>query len=179
MNRNYLLLLIPFLFVIGLGLIFLAGIIGKKEGLPSQLIGKQAPSIELESLAGMELPLRDDLLKPEVKMVNFWASWCVPCRAEHPNLEVLNSMGIPIYGINYKDNEANALAFIEELGNPFKKIGRDPKGRLGIDWGVYGIPETFIIDKNGAVVYRLAGPITQRTMTNEIIPAINSLSIDN
>ena len=172
MSRNWILLLSPLLLVLGLGFIFLAGILGSDKNLPSQFIGKQSPRIELKPVGDFDLPISDDLQQSGVKVVNFWASWCVPCRAEHPSLEEIEKLGIPIYGVNYKDLESNAVNFLSELGNPFEKIGADPSGRNAIEWGVYGIPETFIIDNQGRVTYRLAGPITNRFLVNEIIPEI-------
>ncbi len=172
MSRNWLLTLLPLLLMLGIGLIFLAGIIGQEDGLPSNYIGKTAPALELEVLDSFDPPATADLMKPEIKLVNFWASWCVPCRVEHPHLKRIREMGIPVYGINYKDSDVNALAFLEDLGNPFRKVGSDPKGRVGIDWGIYGLPETFIVNAEGMVVYRLAGPITERVLNSDILPAV-------
>ena len=108
----------------------------------------------------------------QVKLVNYWASWCAPCRAEHPNLEKLAQEGIPVYGINYKDKLANADAFLSELGDPYAAIGRDENGRMGLDWGVYGVPETYVIDGDGTIILRFAGPITQRVIESTIRPAL-------
>jgi cytochrome c biogenesis protein CcmG/thiol:disulfide interchange protein DsbE len=107
-----------------------------------------------------------------VKLVNFWASWCAPCRAEHPILSELAAQGITVHGVNYKDDPAKAQAFLAELGNPYATIGADPAGRTAIDWGLYGVPETFVIDGSGTVVLRFAGPITRQELDRKILPAI-------
>ncbi len=107
-----------------------------------------------------------------MKLVNFWASWCGPCRAEHPSLARLAAEGVPIYGINYKDEPEKALGFLGELGNPYAGIGADPAGRTAIDWGLYGVPETFVIDGEGRILLRFAGPITERSLASDIRPAI-------
>jgi len=107
-----------------------------------------------------------------VTLVNYWASWCAPCRVEHPNLEELAESGITIYGVNYKDKPGNALGFLEELGNPYAAMGADAQGRMALDWGVYGVPETYVIDGDGQIVLRFAGPITDRVMEKTILPAI-------
>jgi cytochrome c biogenesis protein CcmG/thiol:disulfide interchange protein DsbE len=109
-----------------------------------------------------------------VKLVNFWASWCAPCRVEHPKLEELAAEGLPIYGVNYKDEPDKALAFLAELGDPYAGIGADAGGRMGLDWGLYGVPETFVIDGDGTVVLRFAGPITQSVLDTTIRPAIEA-----
>jgi cytochrome c biogenesis protein CcmG/thiol:disulfide interchange protein DsbE len=146
------------------------------EALPSAIEGKPAPAVTLEPLG--DRPVFDDaaLAGPGVKLVNYWASWCAPCRAEHPALEALAAEGIPIYGINYKDEPARAEAFLEELGDPYAAIGTDESGRTAIDWGLYGVPETYVIDGEGRVILRFAGPITQRSLEGQIRPAIEEAS---
>lgn len=142
------------------------------DELPSALTGKAAPEVVLTPL-GDGQPFTDaDLRDGDVALVNYWASWCAPCRFEHPNLEELASEGITIYGVNYKDKPGNALGFLEELGNPYTSLGADPKGRMALDWGLYGVPETYVIDGDGQIVLRFAGPITDRIMENTIRPAI-------
>jgi len=141
------------------------------DELPSTFIGRAAPVVQLAPLG--DLPVLTDaaLRAPGVKLVNFWASWCAPCRAEHPMLERLAAEGVVIHGINYKDEPAKALAFLAELGNPYTSIGADP-GRSGLDWGIYGVPETFIIDGTGKVVYRFPGPITEQELARVIRPEL-------
>lgn len=140
--------------------------------LPSTLEGRAAPAVEVTPL-GDKKPFKDSDLRGEgVKLVNFWASWCAPCRVEHPNLEKLTQQGITIYGVNYKDKPGNALKFLNDLGDPYAAIGADDAGRMALNWGVYGVPETYVIDGNGQILLRFAGPITERAMQNQILPAI-------
>ncbi|OIQ42589.1 MAG: thiol:disulfide interchange protein [Roseobacter sp. MedPE-SW] len=142
------------------------------EGLPSAREGQPAPAVVLSEFTGKELFDDADLRDGEVKLVNYWASWCAPCRVEHPNLEALSQEGIKIYGVNYKDQQDNAASFLEELGDPYAAIGRDEKGRMALDWGVYGVPETYVIDGDGKIILRFAGPITQRVIQNTLRPAL-------
>ncbi|MGB1236454.1 MAG: DsbE family thiol:disulfide interchange protein, partial [Planktomarina sp.] len=126
----------------------------------------------MEPLAGMPTFTVADLQAADITVLNFWASWCGPCRTEHPYLETLVQDGLPVYGINYRDNPENAQAFLDELGNPFKAGGADPRGRMAVNWGVYGLPETFLIDRDGIVLYRVAGALTQRTWRDRVQPAL-------
>ena len=142
------------------------------NALPYAREGQPAPPLELVTLAGKQPFGIAELNQPGVKLVNYWASWCAPCRIEHPNLLKLQAEGIPIYGINYKDKPENALAFLAELGDPFERVAADPKGRNALEWGLYGVPETYVIDGNGVVILRFAGPITNRVLENTIRPAI-------
>ncbi|RKF14219.1 DsbE family thiol:disulfide interchange protein [Roseovarius spongiae] len=129
------------------------------DALPSVFIGKPAPPVPADPLAG-RAPLTDaDLRAGEVTVVNFWASWCPPCRAEHPNLRALNDEGVRVAGVNFKDEAAQANAYLDGSGNPFFGIGYDPKGRAAIDWGVTAPPETFIIGGDGTVLYKFIGPL--------------------
>lgn len=154
--------------------LFLAGLQRNEEGgMQSSLIGRTAPVVDLRQLGDGPPPDHADLTAKQVKLVNFWASWCAPCRVEHSNLQALSERGIPIFGINYKDSPENALGFLTELGNPFHRIGADRQGRTAIDWGVYGVPETFVVDAAGIVRMRWAGPITGRILSEQIIPAIS------
>jgi len=142
------------------------------DALPSALQGKPAPAVAVTPL-GDKPELADAMLREGgVKLVNFWASWCAPCRVEHPHLEALAEEGIPIYGVNYKDKAPNALKFLAELGDPYAAVGTDAKGRMALDWGVYGVPETYVIDSEGTIMLRWAGPITSRVIEETIRPAI-------
>ena len=140
--------------------------------LPSQIVGKSAPNLNLLPLGDKTFLTDDVLQKPELKIVNVFASWCVPCRVEHPNIQTLADMGIPVYGMNYKDTPNAALAFLKELGDPYTAIGQD-EGRNAIEWGVYGVPETFLIDADGKVLHRHAGPITGAVLEAEILPLLS------
>ena len=140
------------------------------------MIGQPAPGLELTAVGGRAPFDASILADGEVKIVNYWASWCAPCRIEHPQLMQLADEGLPIYGINYKDDSAKALAFLDELGDPYVAVGADRAGRVAIDWGVYGVPETFVIDGDGKVVLRFAGPVTGTILENRIRPAIAAAS---
>lgn len=157
----------------GLAVMFLWGMNREDpNALPSTREGGPAPALQLTALGDGE-PFGDaDLRDGGVKLVNFWASWCAPCRAEHPQLEAMADEGIVIYGVNYKDDPANAMNFLAQLGDPYIGKGADLEGRTGLDWGLYGVPETFVIDANGTVVLRFAGPITPSVLEARIRPAM-------
>lgn len=141
------------------------------QSLPSTMIGRAAPAVPQTTLPGKE-QLTDEMLRqPGVKLVNFWASWCPPCRAEHPTLTEL-SQRLPVYGVDLKDPEANALDFLEKDGDPYQAIATDPKGRGAIDWGVSAPPETFIINGEGEILYRFAGPLVREDYTNRFLPEL-------
>ena len=157
---NWLFLIPPVVFL-GLALAFWLGLQREApDELPSALAGRTAPALDLPPLGDLPAPGPEALTAPGLKLVNFWASWCAPCRAEHPTLTALAEKGVPIIGVNYKDQPANALGFLDELGNPYTAVGMDASGRTGIDWGLYGVPETFVIDGDGKVLLRYPGPIT-------------------
>jgi len=172
MAKIYPLLMLPPLLFAGLAGMFIWGMNREDPSqLPTALAGQPAPHVVLEPLMG-PLPTDATLRDGEVKLVNYWASWCAPCRVEHPNLAALAAEGVAIYGINYKDEPAKALAFLEELGNPYAAIGADASGRMALDWGVYGVPETYVIDGEGTIILRFAGPITERVIEDQIRPAL-------
>lgn len=153
--------------------------LGREGGqdLPSTMIGREAPAfLKITALRDDPAPTMEVLQADGIKFVNFWASWCGPCRAEHPILEAMNDDGLNLIGINYKDAPDNALGFLAELGDPFRQIGADRGGRTGLEWGVYGVPETFVIDGDGKVLYRHPGPLTQRILDERIFPAIAAAS---
>ena len=166
------LMLIPPLIFLALALVFLWGM-GRDDpnGIPSTFVGRDAPAVPQTTLPS-NTQLTDEMLRqPGVKLVNFWASWCPPCRAEHPTLTEL-SKRLPVYGVDLKDNEADALRFLSQDGNPFAAISTDPRGRTAIDWGVTAPPETFIIDGQGKILYRHAGPLVREDYTNRFLPQL-------
>src|SRR5262249_12185220 len=143
--------------------------------LPSAMIDKPAPAFTLAGL-GAEPGLGRDEFGGEVVLVNFFASWCVPCRAEHPLLmNISRQLGVRLYGIDYKDKPEDAARFLAELGNPYGRIGADRDGRVGIDFGVYGVPETYVIDKAGRIRLRHVGPLTAADVELEIAPLVKVL----
>ena len=141
------------------------------EGLPSTLVGQQAPAMPADTLPGYPQATDDMLRGGQVSLVNFWASWCPPCRAEHPTLTALSEQ-LPVYGIDLKDPEANALSFLAEDGDPFAALATDPRGRTAIDWGVTAPPETFIVNGNGEILYRHAGPLIREDYENRFLPEL-------
>lgn len=153
---------IPLGIFLALAAIFFFRIGGDHSVVPSALIGKPAPDLVLPPLDGVNVPAIDPAsFKGAVTVVNIWASWCGPCRAEHPYLARLaKDARIRVAGINYKDRPANALRFLKEQGNPFAVIGEDGSGRAAIEWGVYGVPETFLVGRDGRIRYKQVGPLT-------------------
>jgi cytochrome c biogenesis protein CcmG/thiol:disulfide interchange protein DsbE len=150
------------------------------SAIPSALIGQKAPSLSLPELQGSRTPaLNDVAIKGKLTLVNVFASWCVPCRQEHPVLkELARDERLTIVGINYKDRNDNALRFLGELGNPYDAIGVDPNGKAAIDWGVYGIPESYLVGRDGTILYKKVGPFDERTLTQELLPAIDKAAGD-
>jgi cytochrome c biogenesis protein CcmG/thiol:disulfide interchange protein DsbE len=174
MNRNIVLAALPLIALVALIAVF-ATSINRDPGLvPSVLINKPAPAFSLAAVPGLGVPGFDTAsLKGEVSVVNVFASWCIPCRQEHPVLSALKAeTGVKLFGINQKDAPANAKAFLDELGNPYDAVGADANGRTSIDWGVYGVPETFVVDGKGVVLFKHVGPLTQEAVEREIKPAI-------
>ena len=152
------------------------GLFNGSDELPSVLLGKPVPEFSLSHVQGYPGGLSNVDLQGHISLVNVFASWCVPCRAEHPLLMELSKAGdIPIYGINYKDPPDQAVAWLNELGNPYTRIGADIDGRAAIEWGVYGIPETYVISAKGTIAYRYVGPLTRRSLTETILPLIDGL----
>lgn len=146
------------------------------SAIPSALIGTKAPSLSLPPLEGSNLPpLTDTAIKGKLTLVNVFASWCIPCRQEHPLLqELAKDSRITVVGINYKDKQDNALRFLGELGNPFAAIGVDPNGKAAIDWGVYGIPESYLVGADGTILYKKVGPFDARSVERDLLPAITA-----
>ena len=143
--------------------------------VPSPLIGKPTPQYTLPTVEADQKAFNSDELKGQVSLVNIWASWCVSCRAEHEILNYAAKQGVKIYGINYKDELVDARRWLEARGNPYVKSAHNLDGRVGIDWGVYGVPETFVIDKKGMIRYKHTGPVYIDDLNNKLIPLIKQL----
>ncbi len=161
------------------GFIGLSGVLGwglthDPRKLPSTLIGRQAPRFSLPPVQGRSLGLSDADLRGEVSLVNFFASWCVACRAEHPLLMAM-ARTVTIHGINYRDAPADAAHWLDTLGDPYTRTGADRDGRVGIEWGLYGVPETYVVSADGRVMYKLAGPLTEQIRDATILPLIERL----
>jgi cytochrome c biogenesis protein CcmG/thiol:disulfide interchange protein DsbE len=172
-------MILPPLIFAGIAAMFVLGMNREDpDALPTTLAGRQAPAVVAAQLGDLSIFTDADLRDGKVKLVNFWASWCAPCRVEHPNLSALKAEGVTIYGVNYKDKPDAALGFLSDLGNPYAAVGADESGRMGIDWGIYGVPETFIIDGEGKVVLRFPGPITERVMDDVIRAGIKKAAAE-
>jgi cytochrome c biogenesis protein CcmG/thiol:disulfide interchange protein DsbE len=168
--------LIPLgVFVVLLAFLFVGLRLDPRE-VPSPLINKPAPAFELPRLHEPEKTLSQKDLLGKVWLLNVWASWCVSCRQEHPLLvEFSRRNVVPIYGLNYKDAPKDALAWLKQFGDPYTSSIQDRDGRVGIDFGVYGVPETFVIDKKGVIRYKQIGPITTEALNGKILPLLKEL----
>lgn len=147
--------------------------------LPSALLNKPAPAFNLPSPLTGQPGLKTADLKGGIAIVNVWASWCPPCLVEHPQIIQLSKVpGLRVFGLNQKDRKENAARWLRTHGNPYAAIGHDPEGRVGLDWGVYGVPETFILDRTGKIRFRFAGPITKSILNSTILPVIRTLQAE-
>lgn len=169
-----LLFAVPLILLVGLIAIFALTIDRDPNLVRSVLIDKPAPDFTLPAVEGMDVPGFDTAsLKGEPTIVNVFASWCIPCRDEHPLLEALKAeTGVRLFGINHSDAPENARAFLAELGNPYDAIGADRNRRVSIDWGVYGVPESFVVDKAGTIIFKHVGPLTAESIKAELLPAL-------
>ena len=156
------------IFIIG---VFFLGLNKDTNYNTSFLTGKKISNISLEYFDENKFYKQDDLKRNNYTLINFWASWCAPCRVEAPIIEELSNI-IPIVGIAYKDKVQNTKKFLDDYGNPYDQIGLDTLGEIAIEWGVYGVPETFIINANGKIIYRHAGPLLYNVFQNEVLPLI-------
>jgi len=172
--KRILLAVLPLLLLVGLLAVFALNMGRDPSLVRSVLINKPAPTFSLPAVAGTGVEGFDTAaLQGEVTVVNVFASWCVPCREEHPLLERLKAeTGVRIFGINQKDAPENAAAFLAELGNPYQRIGGDSDNRVSIDWGVYGVPETFVVNAAGIITFKHVGPISPESLEKEVVPAI-------
>jgi cytochrome c biogenesis protein CcmG/thiol:disulfide interchange protein DsbE len=170
--------LLPVAVFLVLAAVFYRGLSGDPADVPSVLINKTVPDFTLAPIAGLNLPglATADLQKGTVTLVNVWASWCVPCREEHPLLmELASREDARVVGINYKDDPENARRFLVTLGIPFAAVGADPTGRAAVDWGVYGVPESFLVDGEGTIRLKWIGPLSREALKTHIIPKIEEL----
>jgi cytochrome c biogenesis protein CcmG/thiol:disulfide interchange protein DsbE len=155
---------------------FAVGLTRDPREVPSPLIDKPAPAFKLEQLHEAQLAFTPEDMKGKVWMLNVWASWCVSCRVEHPLLvDMSRRKVIPIVGLNYKDKRADGIQWLAKFGNPYTLSAYDLEGRVGIDYGVYGVPETFLIDKAGVIRYKQIGPITPEALEKTLLPLIRKL----
>ena len=172
---------VPLIAFAVLAVIFFGQLISGRDvsEVPSVLIGTKFPALDMPALEGLkrngvQVPaLNSARVEGQVTLVNIWASWCVPCRQEHPVLmELAKDSRINLVGINYKDESSNALRFLGELGNPYAAVGVDAKGIVAIDWGVYGIPETFLVDRSGEIIFKHIGPFSPDDVKDDLMPVI-------
>ena len=171
--RGYIVALVVFA-AIGILLAFGLGLDPKR--IPSPLIGKPVPQFELPPVTGRVLGLSSKDLQGEVSLVNVFASWCVACLEEHPLfMRLKRDRIVPIHGLNYKDAPDDAAAWLDRHGDPYTRTGADRDGRVAIDWGVYGVPETFVIDREGRIAYKYIGPLNERVLEKTVLPLIARL----
>ncbi len=171
-----LLFIVPVVVFVAIAGFLAVGLTRDPSTLPSALLDRPAPAFDLPPLPGRdEVGFASTDLGGEPKLVNFFASWCVPCRIEHPVINRLGQSGVTVDAVNYKDKPEDALAWLAELGDPFERVGSDREGRVGIDWGVYGVPETYVVDADGTIVYKHVGPLQPRDVERTILPLLESL----
>ena len=152
------------------------GLTNDPKKVPSPLIGKPAPAFDLPLLHNQQVNFSPDDFKGKVWILNVWASWCVSCRAEHKVITKLANMNlVDVVGLNYKDEPQDGTRWLQQFGDPYAHSVLDYEGRAGIDWGVYGVPETFLIGKDGLIKYKHIGPVTDKALMDEVLPAINAL----
>ncbi len=170
--------LLPLSLFVLLVIVFAVGLTLDPTKVTSPLIGKPAPEFNLPRLANLADRISLEDLKGDVSLLNVWASWCVSCRVEHQQLlEIAESNAVKVYGLNYKDKPEDALAWLNELGNPYTDIAVDRSGRTGIDFGVYGAPESYLLDQNGLIMYKKIGPITFDDWQETILPLVQQLKV--
>jgi cytochrome c biogenesis protein CcmG, thiol:disulfide interchange protein DsbE len=167
--------LLPFAAFVALAVLFAFGLNPKRDihALPSPLIGKPAPEFALTDVLDANRIVSNSTLKGQVYVLNVWATWCVPCREEHEALLAISQTHlVPLIGLNWKDNRDRSKLWLQQLGNPYQGVGFDGDGRAAIDWGVYGAPETYLVGKDGQVLFKYISPITQQVWNEEFVPRI-------
>jgi cytochrome c biogenesis protein CcmG, thiol:disulfide interchange protein DsbE len=168
--------IVPALVFAAMVAFFFAGLGHDPSLVPSALIDKPAPSFKLPALLDGKPGLSSADLKGKVTLVNVFASWCVPCKEEHPLLMGLAKDGVVLYGIDYKDKPEAARQLLAAMGNPYDRVGADSDGSTGIDWGVYGVPETYVVDSTGTIRYKQVGPLNREVIDNAILPLVRRLA---
>lgn len=175
-RRHTLFALLPLLVALAVGGFFAVGLSLKPKEIPSVLIGKPLPQFDLPAIEGRPPGMKTGDLMGEISLVNVFASWCVSCRVEHPLFMTLREEKLlPVHGLNYKDDPAAALSWLKRFGDPYDRVGSDRKGRAGIDFGVYGVPETFVIAADGTIACKHIGPLSKYDIDNKIRPAVKAL----
>jgi cytochrome c biogenesis protein CcmG/thiol:disulfide interchange protein DsbE len=171
--------LLPFAAFVALVVLFAFGLSPKRDihALPSPLIGKPAPEFALTDVLDASRVVSNATLKGQVYILNVWGTWCVACREEHEALlEIAQQHAVPIIGLDWKDERARAKQWLEQLGNPYQAVAFDGDGRTAIEWGVYGAPETYLVDRQGRVIYKFISPITRQVWDHEFLPRIAAAS---
>ena len=175
-GRRRLTYFIPIAVFAVIAVAFAVGLTLNPREIPSALIGKPVPEFALPPVQGSSLGLSSDDLRGEVSLVNVWASWCAECKREHPVLmDLARRHVVALHGLNYKDRPDAAQAWLDSLGDPYTRNGADRDGRVAIDWGVYGVPETFVVDRRGRIVHKHIGAMTERVVAEKILPLVEDL----
>lgn len=169
----------PLIIFVALAVVLGVGLTLDPRELPSPLIDRAVPQFRLPAVQGRTPGLSSEDLRGEVSVVNVFASWCTACRDEHPLwMEIARNRTFPIHGLNYKDQPADASRWLDQLGDPYTRTGADIDGRVGIDWGVYGVPETFVVDKRGIIRHKVIGAITRKKVDEELLPLLRRLQAE-
>jgi len=176
MSKQRLMLFVPLAIFVVLVVLFAVGLKHDPNEMPSALLDKPVPNFSLPRLENVQEQRTEALLKGKITLLNVWATWCVTCREEHAFLNQLKGQGVNIIGIDYKDNSQDAQRWIAELGNPYSDIVVDEDGRLGLDLGVFGAPETYVIDRQGIIRYKHIGDLNQKVWDETILPIVKKLN---
>jgi cytochrome c biogenesis protein CcmG/thiol:disulfide interchange protein DsbE len=174
--RRRVAVLLPLMIFAGLAIVLAWGLTRNATDIPSALVGKAVPEFNLPPVKGHTLGLSSSDLHGEVSLVNVFASWCVACREEHPVfMQLAASKAVPLHGLNYKDRPDDAAKWLNTFGDPYTRTGADLNGRVAIDWGVYGVPETFVVSADGRIAYKHIGPVTEQALKETILPLVERL----
>ncbi|ODS87964.1 MULTISPECIES: DsbE family thiol:disulfide interchange protein [unclassified Devosia] len=175
--RRQFLTALPLVGAAGVFALFAVGLTRNPSEIPSVMIGKSVPAFALPPVEGRQLGLGTEHLRGQVSLFNVFASWCVPCQIEHPLLmQLAGENALPVYGLNYKDSPEHAGSWLDANGDPYRRTGADRDGRVAIDFGVYGVPETFVIDGDGVIAHRHIGPLSSNDLSRTILPLVHQLT---